>query len=120
MDAMKSKDINAKNLIVVCDYYDTGLLKNGEPVAIESIAGVDKELQSKFNGWLNEAHELLKPFAFTVEMLELYRPRLADIKYHNRDGLELAIRIKSLVDKDIKVYYSCIDIGILLEQVKNR
>jgi hypothetical protein len=117
---MKTNDINEENLIVVCDYYDTGLLKNGEPVTIESIAGKDEKLKNEFNGWVNEALELLQPFAFTVEMLELYRPRLADIKYHNRDGLELAKRIKSIVGVDFKVYYSCLDIEILLEQAKNR
>jgi hypothetical protein len=83
---MGSKNINAQNSIIVCDYYGTGLLKNGEPIAIESIAGMDEKLKSEFKGWLNEARELLQPFEFTVQILELYRPRLADIKYHNRNG----------------------------------
>ena len=77
---VNSNSLNMENSIVVCDYYDTGLLKNGEPVAIESIAGADKNLKNEFNSWINDARELLKPFSFTVEMLELYRPRLADIK----------------------------------------
>jgi hypothetical protein len=117
---VETKDITAKNLIVVCDYYHTGLLKNGEPVAIESIAGVDEKLKNEFNGWLNEARELLQPFRFTVEMLKLYRPNLADIKQHNRRGFELAKCIKSVMGNDIKVYYSRIDISVLLEQAKNR
>ena len=117
---MKTKGTPIKNSIVICDYFETGLLKNGESVAIESIAGADEKLKNEFNGWKNEARKLLKPFEFTIEMLELYRPRLADIKYHNRDGLELAKRIKSIVGGDFKIYYSCIDIRILLEQAKNR
>jgi hypothetical protein len=114
------ESIKTENSIVICDYYETGLLKNGEPVAIESISGVDEKLNNEFNGWLNEARELLQPFAFTVEMLKLYRPQLADIKYHNRDGFELAKRIKSIVGDDMNVYYSCVDISLLLEQAKNR
>jgi hypothetical protein len=117
---MESKNINTENSIIVCDYYATGLLKNGEPVVIESIAGVDEKLKNEFNEWLNEGLELLKPFAFTVQMLSLYRPRLADIKYHNRIGFELAKRIKSVVGSDVKVYYGCVDISVLLEQAKNR
>ena len=117
---MNSNNINMENSIVVCDYYDTGLLKNGEPVAIESISGADKNLKNEFNSWIKDARELLKPFSFTVEMLSLCRPSLADIKYHNRDGFELAKRIKSLVGGDFKIYYSCLDIEILLEQAKNR
>ena len=114
------ESIKTENSIVICDHYETGLLKNGEMVAIESIAGVDEELKNEFNGWLKEARELLKPFAFTVEMLKLYRPNLADIKYHSRDGFQLAKRIKSAVGGNTKVYYSCMDISLLLEQAKNR
>ncbi len=117
---MENKNINAKNSIVICDYFDTGLLKNGEPVMIESIASIDEKLKNEFTSWVNEARELLKPFEFTIQMLELYRPRLADIKYHNRGGCELATRIKFIVGGDFKVYYSCIDISVLLELVKNR
>ena len=117
---MESENINIVNSIIVCDYYDTGLLKNGEPVAIESIAGVDEKLKNELNDWLNEGLELLKPFAFTIQMLSLYRPRLAEIKYHNRIGFELAKRIKSVVGSDVKVYYGCVDISVLLEQAKNR
>ena len=117
---MNSEYPNLENTIIVCDYSETGLLKNGEPIAIESILGADEELKEAFNAWRKEAKELLKPFQFTVEMLALTRVHLADIKYHNRDGLELTKRIKSIVEKDIKVYYSCIDISVLLEQVKNR
>jgi len=117
---MESLNTHIENVIVVCDYYESGLLKNGEPVVIESIPGADEKLKSDFNGWVNEARELMQPFAYTVEMLALCRPRLADIKYHNRDGLELAKRIKSIIGSDTKVYYSCIDIKILLEQTKNR
>jgi hypothetical protein len=117
---MGKKNIKTKNAIVICDYYETGLLKNGEPVTIESISGTDERLKNEFNIWLNEAKELLRPFAFTVQILKLYRPQLADIKYHNRDGFELAKRIKSIVGSEIKVYYCCIDISILLEQIKNR
>ena len=120
MNVMESKNIKTENSIVVCDYYETGLLKNGEPIAIEGIPGVDEKLKNEFKGWMNEASELLKPFELTVEMLALYRPPLADIKSHNRDGLELAKRIKSIMDGDFKVYYSCIDISALLEQVKSR
>ena len=108
-----------ENTIVICDYCETGLLKNGEPVTIESIAVADEKLKNEFNTWLIEAGELLQPFEFTVEMLKLYRPKLADIKYHNRDGFELAKRIQSIVGNNVKVYYSCIDIGILLVQAKN-
>ena len=117
---MESLNTQIENVIVVCDYYESGLLKNGEPVVIESIPGADEKLKRDFNGWVNDARELLQPFAYTVEMLALYRPRLADIKYHNRDGLELAKRIKSNVSDETKVYYSCIDIKILLEHAKNR
>ena len=117
---MDSEYPNLENTIIVCDYSETGLLKNGVAITIESISGADEGLKEEFNAWRAEAKELLKPFQYPVEMLALTRVHLADIKYHNRDGLELAKRIKSIVDKDMKVYYSCIDISVLLEQVKNR
>jgi len=107
---VNSNNVNMENSIVVCDYYDTGLLKTGEPVAIESIAGADKNLKNEFNSWINHARELLEPFSFTVEMLELYRPSLAKKKYYNMNDFELAKRIKSLVGRDFKIYFSCLDI----------
>ena len=106
--------------IVICDYYETGLLRNGEPLSIENLEGADETLKSEFNDWRDERHELMKPFAYTVGLLALYKPCLAELKYHNRDGLELAKRIRAVVGNDFKVYYSCIDISILLEQVKNK
>ena len=107
---MKTKGTPIKNSIVICDYFETGLLKNGESVAIESIAGADEKLKNEFNGWKNEARKLLKPFEFTIEMLELYRPSLAKKKYYNMNDFELAKRIKSLVGRDFKIYFSCLDI----------
>lgn len=109
---------NAESSLIVCDYYDTGLLKNGEAVAIESIEGLDENFKNEFKAWLNEARELLQPFAFTFELVKLYRPRLADIKYHNINGIELAMHFKSVVGDVVRVYYSCIDISLLTEQTK--
>jgi hypothetical protein len=73
-----------------------------------------------FTNWLNEGRELLKPFSYTVGMLDLTPPRLGDLKQHNKTGLELAKRIKSILPAEIPIYYACIDLTILLEQIKNK
>ena len=93
---------------------------NDEEIEIGIIAGTDRQLIQDFAEWLNEAEMLLEPFKYTVGLMYLCPPYLAGLREHNNMGFELAKRIKNVVHKDVKVYYSCIDLRDLLEQVKNK
>ena len=120
-NAMKTKETNYLNTVIITigDCYENGISCNRGLMVIKSIT-TDKLLIEDFNKWLAEGRELLKPFSYTVGMMDLAPPNLAEMKLHNKTGLELAKRIKSILPVEIPVYYACIDLTILLEQIKNK
>jgi hypothetical protein len=118
METKESINVNPV-IITIGDYFENGLSCNRGLMVIKSIT-VDTELIEDFNKWLAEGRELLKPFAYTVGMLYLTPPSIGDLKKHNKTGLEFAKRIKTILGGEITVYYACIDLTILLEQIKNK
>ena len=118
MKAKGTKNVNPV-IMTIGDYYETGLSCNRGLLGIKSLT-TDKVLIEDFTNWLNEGRELLKPFSYTVGMMDLAPPNLAEMKLHNKTGLELAKRIKSILPVEIPVYYACIDLKILLEQIRNK
>ena len=118
MKAKGTKNVNPV-IMTIGDYYVTGLSCNRGLLGIKSLT-TDKVLIEDFTNWLNEGRELLKPFSYTVGILDLTPPSLGDLKQHNKTGLELTKRIKGILPAEIKVYYACIDLKILIEQIKNK
>ena len=107
---MKAKE---RNILIISDQYETGLLYNNGKISMNNIAGGDNELIEEFNKWVAESHTLLEPFRYTVSMIRFLSPELGELKRHNIRGLELAMRIKAITKTECRVYYSCINCELL-------
>ena len=103
---MKAKE---RNILIISDQYETGLLYNNGKISMNNIAGGNNELIEEFNKWVAESHTLLEPFRYTVSMIRFLSPELGELKRHNIRGFELAKRIKATIKTDYRVHYSCIN-----------